>query len=420
MHKLSLSLATIAALALAACHGDDEHQAAVPAPIIASGMFKDSSVSGLTFASGGQRGITGADGSFSYEVGNSVTFSVGGVTLGSGIGAPIMTPIDLITNASSDSPQVKNIVRFLTMLDSTPPLGSGIQISSAVQTVADSWHQVDFTAADLDAELTDIISDVASTDTRIPLLLNAEEAKSHLTSTLLCLYSGAYIGTFTGSDQGRFGFHVNAGKNEVEGTTYSTIDNRYAVLSGNKADNPSFLSITHDHYIKRFISGALDATDIDSDANLAELESTFSGNFTTLDSTSGEWVKNIPAAASGTFSGTRIGGAADALYRFTAAYITTDDTHHTNDAGLYTFDIDSSNNVTGTAYSVVNNSQESLSGVVKSVIIVLKDVNVLEITTASGTTISGRIDLAARTIVRGRWDDGSNNGTFSASGCQLN
>ncbi|VAW88220.1 hypothetical protein MNBD_GAMMA17-122 [hydrothermal vent metagenome] len=431
MHKLSLSLVTIAALALAGCHGDDVLLAEAPAPTIASGMFKDSSVSGLTFESGGQSGITGPDGSFSYEVGNSITFSVGGISLGSGIGAPIMTPIDLITNASSDSPRVKNIVRFLTMLDSTPPLSSGIQISSAVQTVADSWNPVDFASVDLSADLASIISDVASADARTPILLNTEDAKSHLTSTLLCLYSGAFVGTFTGSDQGRIGLHVNSGSyitsitnpppsgpisnntNDVEGIIYSAIDNRYAVLSGNKVDDLRFIPIGH-NYIRRFISGAPDTTDVDNDANLIELESTFTGNFTSPNSASGEWIKRIPTTASGTFSGTRIGGAADALYRFTAEYISASDPSHTNDAGLFTFDIDSNNNVTGIAHSIVNNTQESLSGIANP------GVNGLQLTTASGTTITGTIDLSAGTIFGGLWNDGVNNGTFSASGCQLN
>ncbi|MCF6324947.1 MAG: hypothetical protein L3J89_11615 [Gammaproteobacteria bacterium] len=424
MHKLSLSLVTIAALALAGCHGDDVIHAETPAPIIASGMFKDSSVSGLTFESGGQSGTTGSDGSFNYEVGNSVTFSVGGIILGTGIGAPIMTPIDLITNGSSDSPQVKNMVRFLTMLDSTPPLSSGIQISSAVQTIANSWNQVDFSSINLDADLAGIISDVASADSRIPVLLNTEDAKLHLTSTLLCLYSGAFVGTFTGSDQGRIGFHVNSGTildsgtNEVEGITYSTVTNRYAILSGDRADDLRFIPVGHND-IRRFINGAPDSTDVDNDTDLTELESIFTGNFTTPDSTSGEWIKRIPTAASGTFSGTRIGGAADALYRYTAEYISAADPDRTNDAGLYTFDIDSSNNVTGVAYSIVNNTMESLSGVANG------GLNGLQITTASGTTISGTINYDNIVITDGRvigglWNDGVNNGTFTTSGCQLN
>ncbi len=424
MHKLSLSLVTTAVLALTGCHGDDVPQAEALVPTIASGMFKDSSVSGLTFESGGQNGITGLDGSFSYEVGNFVTFSVGGVTLGSAIGTPIITPVDLITNASSDTPQVKNIVRFLTMLDSTPPLSSGIQISSAVQTVANSWNQVDFTSINLDADLAGIISDVASADARVPILLNTEDAKAHLTSTLLCLYSGAFVGTFTGSDQGRIGFHVNSGTtldsgtNEVEGITYSTLTNRYAVLSGDRADDLRFLPVGHNN-IRRFINGAPDSADIDNDTDLTELESIFTGNFTTPDSTQGEWEKSIPTAASGTFSGTRIGGAADALYRFTAEYISAADPDRTNDAGLYTFDIDSSNNVTGIAYSIVNNTMESLSGIANP------GVSGLRIITASGTTISGTIidgtfTLPDGIILGGVWNDGINNGTFSASGCQLN
>jgi len=441
MRKLSLSLVTIAALTLVGCHGDEPHHVTTP-PTIAQGVFKDSTVSGLTFESGGQRGVTDASGNFSYEVDNFVTFSVGGVTLGSGIGAPIMTPVDLIPLASSDSPRVKNIVRFLTMLDSSPPLSDGVQISSAVQSVASSWNQVDFTSVDLDADLASIISDVASVDARTPTLLNTAEAKQHLTSTLLCMYSGAFVGRFSGGDQGRIGFYVSSGTditygnntadtsgaNEVYGIAYSTSTNRYARISGDdiKYDaNSRFLPVGH-NYIRRFISGAPDFSDVDGDSvaagNLAaptpipgELESSYIGNFTTPFSTSGEWIKRIPApAATGVFSATRIGGAPDALHRFTAQYFTAADTSQTQDAGLFTFDIDSLGSVSGLAYSLVNNTQEGLAGTA------IAGVNGLLATTTSGTTITATIDIAAGTFLGGLWNDGGNNGTFTGSGCQLN
>jgi len=433
MYKLSLSLVTIAVLALAGCHGDDEVQPNAAAPTIASGMFKDSSVSGLTFESGGERGITGADGSFTYEVGNFITFSVGGVILGAGIGAAIMTPVDLITHGSSDSPQVKNIVRFLTMLDSTPPLSDGIQISSAVQAVANSWNPIDFTSIDLDADLASIISDVASVDARTPELLNTEDAKAHLTSTLLCLNSGAFVGTFSGGDQGIIGFYVSSGTdttygdyaftnktsgiNDVYGIAYSTNTNRYARISGDNIKyGTRFIPIGHND-IRRFIRGAPDFSDIDGDlVTTAELESTYTGNFTTPNSTSGDWIKRIPfPATSGVFSGARIGGAPDALYRFSAQYFTAADTNHTQDAGLFTFDIDSLGNVSGLVYSIVNNTQESLAGNAVDL-----GSNGLQITAASGTTITGTIDLSEGKITGGVWDDGLNNGLFNGSGCRLN
>jgi len=440
MRKLSLSLVTIAALTLAGCHGDEPHHVTTP-PTIAQGVFKDSTVSGLTFESGGQRGVTDASGSFSYEVDNFVTFSVGGVTLGSGIGAPIMTPVDLIPLASSDSPRVKNIVRFLTMLDSTPPLSSGIQISSAVQSVASSWNQLDFTSVDLDADLAGIISDVASADARTPELLSTVTAKEHLTSTLLCMYSGAFVGTFSGGDQGRIGFYVSSGTditygantadtsgaNEVYGIAYSTSTNRYARISGDgiKYDaNPRFLPVGH-NYIRRFISGAPDFSDVDGDsvaagnlvtATIGELESSYIGNFTTPNSASGEWIKRIPNSATGLFSATRIGGTPDAIHRFTALYVTAADTNQTQDAGLFTFDIDSLGNVSGLAYSLVNNTQEGLTGTALSA----PAVNGLQVTTTSGTTITATINIAAGTFLGGLWDDGGSNGTFTGSGCRLN
>jgi len=44
--------------------------------------------------------VTSADGSFEYTVGEPVTFSVGGVTLGRNDGKAVVTPLDLVDNGS--------------------------------------------------------------------------------------------------------------------------------------------------------------------------------------------------------------------------------------------------------------------------------------------------------------------------------
>ena len=81
------------------------------------GIFKDANVSGLSYRSGSQAGVTGPGGEFVYEVGQMVTFSLGGVTLGSSIGKAVVTPVDLVSGGSTSNARVQNMVRFLTMLD---------------------------------------------------------------------------------------------------------------------------------------------------------------------------------------------------------------------------------------------------------------------------------------------------------------
>ena len=46
-----------------------------------------------------------------------VTFSVGGVALGTVAAEEVITPVDLVPDGTTDTPAVQNIVRFLMMLD---------------------------------------------------------------------------------------------------------------------------------------------------------------------------------------------------------------------------------------------------------------------------------------------------------------
>lgn len=86
--------------------------------IVLQGQFKVTNIAGLRFVSGGQSGVTNSSGTFTYEQGADITFSIGGVTLGITTGKAIITPIDLIASGSADHIAVQNMVRFLLMLDS--------------------------------------------------------------------------------------------------------------------------------------------------------------------------------------------------------------------------------------------------------------------------------------------------------------
>ena len=102
---------------LIACGGGGGGGGGSTSPTTATGVFKDNNVSGVTYTSGAQSGTTGSDGSFTYEVGQLVSFNLGNVTLGSASGNSVITPIDLVAGGSSSSTEVLNLVRFLLMLD---------------------------------------------------------------------------------------------------------------------------------------------------------------------------------------------------------------------------------------------------------------------------------------------------------------
>ena len=63
-------------------------------------------------------GITDGAGTFMYHEGESITFLVGDIMLGSAPGNFIMTPIDLVPGAVDEThPTVTNICRLLQSLD---------------------------------------------------------------------------------------------------------------------------------------------------------------------------------------------------------------------------------------------------------------------------------------------------------------
>ncbi|MCU7936141.1 MAG: hypothetical protein KZQ99_14900 [Candidatus Thiodiazotropha sp. (ex Dulcina madagascariensis)] len=390
-------LTMLSLLLLAACGGgggggDDT------TPTTATGVFKDNNVAGIDYVSGGQSGTTGADGSFTYEVGQPVSFMVGNVILGSATGQSVITPVDLVTSGTSNSTEVLNLVRFLLMLDSDGDSTNGITISSGVQSIADTWSTVDFTTADLATALASIISDAASTDGTSHTLPSSVTAQSHLESTLRCVRAGGYQGTFAGDDSGPFGVLVDASTGLLSGFAYSAFDG-LLTLSGTTA-------VSFDQSAT-FISG-----DVSSGA-------IFSGQFNGPSQISGTWDLSS-TNESGTFSGSRIGGSANALHRFTGSF-TTNPGSPVISNGLFTFDIDSADSVTGIALTVVAtdgtvNELAPFTGTLTGTTLnaTIMDGSVVD------ATIVGTLNKSSGAL-SGTWSDiDGNTGTFSGSGCKLN
>ena len=357
----------------------------------ATGVFKDANVEGLSFRSGGQSGVTGPGGAFTYEVGQPVSFSVGGAAIGSATGQAVITPLDLVTSSGTNTARVQNIVRFLVMLDTDNNPANGIGISSAVRAAATSWT-VNFDAADLATELALIVAAASTADGTTHTLPTAAAAQSHLESTLLCARSGAFRGTFAGTDNGPFAIMIDAATGVASGAAFSTKNTALVTLTGATA-----------------VSFDQSATFVTGDTSTG---ATFNGQFKGTDQVSGTW-ENTRFAESGTFSGNRIGATASATNRFTGRVA--------GDAvGLFTFDVGGSGVVSGTAYTVssvttglVVNNEVTISGTLSGTTLTAKSSD-------NVTTINGTLNTNTGGLT-GTWVDlNGNSGTFSGSGCRLN
>ncbi len=109
---------------------DDEEGINTSGNTTSLGVFLDAEVEGLTYQSGeNPPAVTDANGRFTYTPGQPLSFSVGGVQLGTlDDGAAVCTPNDFIVP--------ENIARFLQSLDADNDPSNGIDVTAASSALA--------------------------------------------------------------------------------------------------------------------------------------------------------------------------------------------------------------------------------------------------------------------------------------------
>ncbi|MET0332997.1 MAG: carboxylesterase family protein, partial [Rhizobacter sp.] len=128
---LAATLATL--VSVAACGSGDDNAA----PATQTGTFVDSPVAGLN-VQGGALGArtTDAQGRYNYQAGDTLTFSIGNLALGSATAAATLTPLSITGGAASATDQrVTNKLILLQTLDADGDLNNGIQITDGIRTV---------------------------------------------------------------------------------------------------------------------------------------------------------------------------------------------------------------------------------------------------------------------------------------------
>ena len=116
-------------IGLIGCGGSGDGVGSNSAPMsgIQEGVFVDSPVQGLHYETNTQSGTTDANGKFFYMEGETVTFSMGDLVLGEALAAPVMTPIDMVPDATDETnPTVTNMIRFMQTLDEDNNFDNGI------------------------------------------------------------------------------------------------------------------------------------------------------------------------------------------------------------------------------------------------------------------------------------------------------
>ena len=172
---------------------DDEQKGDASVVVVANGTLLDAPVEGVQYASGALAGITGSRGEFSYEVGNTVRFSIGDIPLGRPVmGKPVITPIDLVENGTANTPAVINIARLLQSLDSIPgdttitipasvraaAVRSNAEVSAAIEFLDFSDEPAFVNAA------SQLVAALAAGYAHTAVLVEADQARAHMESSL--------------------------------------------------------------------------------------------------------------------------------------------------------------------------------------------------------------------------------------------
>lgn len=161
------------------------------------GVFTDSPVAGLAYQTDTREGVTGADGSFHYRDGETVTFRLGDLELGSVQGAAQLSPLDLVDGADITSDRVTNMLVLLQSLDQDRTLNNGIQITPGIADAVSTWagslvldqDPAGFAAStSVQSLLTEMNAAeppvFTESDPRPRTLRAAEDARAHLERTL--------------------------------------------------------------------------------------------------------------------------------------------------------------------------------------------------------------------------------------------
>jgi len=152
-----------------------------PNPDVLTGIFVDSPVSGANYRTATQSGTTSTAGEYNYVDGESVTFSIGGIVLGTAIAGPIVSPLMLVDGAvDASDPRVTNIVRLLMTLDSDSNPNNGIEITAVAHNAA-AGMSLDFSSATFDADAQGLVDAVKGTGTQ---LVDGGSAQDHLNTSL--------------------------------------------------------------------------------------------------------------------------------------------------------------------------------------------------------------------------------------------
>ncbi len=177
---LSSSLVLAAMMSLVGCGGSSDpvdsavtNTASTVSAATGTAYYIDSAVGGVNYKCGTQEGITGADGSFTFEVGQSCTFYLGDIKL-RGVDAAL-----LVDGGDIQETDI-NIARILQSLDTDGNPANGISIDAAI--VAAMAAEGITKLPDTVAEMEEVLAVIETAGGKV---VSEDAAVEHMLTTVL-------------------------------------------------------------------------------------------------------------------------------------------------------------------------------------------------------------------------------------------
>jgi hypothetical protein len=187
-HFKKISLLLITTLLLGACiedsSDDDDDDAQEEEGM---GYFIDSPVQGLAYSSASHSGTTDEFGRYDYEAGETVTFKLGSLTLGSASAAKAIHVSGLFDDPDANDTDTVNLARLLLTLDSNADSDDGIQLSAEAISAANATQfpsGLDFMSGSFAADVANYLAISGVTNASVSALVSAQDAQEHIADTL--------------------------------------------------------------------------------------------------------------------------------------------------------------------------------------------------------------------------------------------
>jgi len=179
--KFIIASSAVAMLGFSACSGGSEsggNTSPTSSITTKTGLFLDSPVEGLSYncISSGLHGKTNAQGEYNYKEGDTCTFSLGSIEIGTAKAQGIITPLELYPD-DGDKLKFANMLRFLQTLDEDGNTSNGISLPDVDGNITGGF---DVDESSFDATFQDFLD----TNNINASIISSQDAENHFHQTL--------------------------------------------------------------------------------------------------------------------------------------------------------------------------------------------------------------------------------------------